>query len=79
MKKTCQTCAFWGGRPQYGQQRNYGVCDNSQFTDSNDYWSRTLPIDGATIFGDREHQNWIETGQSFGCIHYKLIPKGVIK
>ena len=79
MKGRCKTCKSWERNSPGWDIEKHGVCWSDKFHDSEDYWESDLPLDGAVVQGDIDHLSWIETGESFGCIHHTPLPDGETK
>lgn len=65
--RQCKSCLFWKRDSKYNS--NYGSCLNSKF----EYCETESDTEDDRVFywDDEVYEALLETGQNFGCVHFK--------
>lgn len=72
--KTCKNCIFWERYKEAGdiesRGEHAGICNSAKFIDANDSCEK-VPKDGLRYWDYEGYSAGFETGENFGCIHWK--------
>ena len=77
MKKICKNCSLWYAKgDDFGYKDNHGYCDSDKFMYGGEWDSEVtdeyLKKNDGLIYEDCEgYAASFETGENFGCIHFK--------
>lgn len=67
----CKDCIRWDRNTGDYDQKSHGSCNSRKFIYYEDYDVTTVTSDTAIYWDAEGYRVYFETGEMFGCIHWK--------
>lgn len=64
----CKNCIYWERNTDKDDNQNYGRCNNDKF---NEFEPNKNETDNLVCFDGEGWSARVETGEAFGCVHFK--------